>query len=175
VTDRTARTIYKRYDRAREEVNRLLTTIFAGEMLAPSKELWLVSPWIRDIAVLDNRAGDFNALQASWGRREIRLFECLGELLERGSVVRIKTSDDPTSIDLLAGLQREADAAGYGDRLATKSASLLHTKGLLTSRCLIRGSMNFTFRGVELNEEAVTYDTDPAEIAEMRISVAEQW
>jgi hypothetical protein len=42
-------------------------------------------------------------------------------------------------------------------------------------RCAIRGSMNFTVRGVELNEEAVSYETDPAALAEMRIAVADQW
>lgn len=175
MTDRTARTIYKRHDRAREEVHRLLAAIFAGEMLSPSQELWLISPWIRNITVLDNRAGDFDALQPSWGRREIRLFDCLREALERGTTVRVKTTSDPTSVDLLAGLRRRVDDFGLGDRLDTKQGALLHTKGLLTSRCLLRGSMNFTFRGVELNEEAVTYDTDPTEIAEMRISVDDQW
>ncbi|HJZ35070.1 MAG TPA: phospholipase D-like domain-containing protein DpdK [Solirubrobacterales bacterium] len=175
MTDRTARTIYKRYDRAREEVHRLLAGIFAGEVLAPSREVWLISPWIRNITVLDNRAGDFATLQPAWGRREIRLFDCLRELLEQGTTVRVKTTSDQVSVDLLDSLRRRAEEAGLADHLETKQGNLLHTKGLLTSRCLLRGSMNFTFRGVELNEEAVTYDTDPTEIAEMRISVADQW
>jgi phosphatidylserine/phosphatidylglycerophosphate/cardiolipin synthase-like enzyme len=169
------RTIYKRYDRAREEVHRLLTAVFAAELLKPSAELWLVSPWIRDVAVLDNRAGDFAAIQPAWAQREIRLLDCLEALLARGASVHVKTSDDLASRGLLDILERRARDIGATEQLHTRTNSLLHTKGLLTSRCLIRGSMNFTFRGVELNEEAVTYDVDPAAIAEMRIAFADQW
>jgi len=171
----TPRTIYKRHDRAREEVQRLLTAVFAAELLQPSDEIWLVSPWIRDVVVLDNRGGDFTALQPAWAQREIRLLDCLAAMLECGTAVRIKTSDDPASRALLDVLARRARDVGESELLQTRTSKLLHTKGLLTSRCLIRGSMNFTFRGVELNEEAVTYDVDPAALADMRIAFADEW
>lgn len=169
------RTIYKRHDRAREEVRRLLAAIFVAELFEPSDELWLVSPWIRDVSVLNNQAGDFAALQPSWGQREIRLLDCLTTVLARGGSIRLKTSDDPPSRGLMTTLERRARDFRASDRLHTRVSSLLHTKGLLTTRCLIRGSMNFTVRGVELNEEAITYDLDPGAIAEMRIAFHEQW
>jgi phosphatidylserine/phosphatidylglycerophosphate/cardiolipin synthase-like enzyme len=169
------RTIYKRYDRAREEVHRLLTAVFAAELLRPSEQVWLVSPWIRDLSVLDNRVREFAAIQPAWAQREIRLLDCLAALLEHGACVHIKTGKDVASQGLLDDLERRAHDLGASERLHTRTSSILHTKGLLTSRCLIRGSMNFTFRGVELNEEAVTYDVDPSAIAEMRIALADQW
>lgn len=175
MTSLAPRTIYKRHDRAREEVRRLLAAIFVGELLAPSEELWLVSPWIRDVGVLDNQAGDFAALDPIWGQREIRLLDCLANVLARGGSVRLKTGEDPPSRNLMTLLERRARDLGASDRLHTRVSALLHTKGLLTDRCLIRGSMNFTLRGVELNEEAVTYDLDPSAIAEMRIAFHEQW
>jgi phosphatidylserine/phosphatidylglycerophosphate/cardiolipin synthase-like enzyme len=171
----SSRTIYKRHDRAREEVRRLLAAIFSAELTQPSSEVWLVSPWIRNVVVLDNQGGDFAALDVTWGQREIRLFDCLASLVARGGRVRLKTSRDRASQDLVAALTRRARDLEVADHLQVSVSDRLHTKGLLTDRCLIRGSMNFTLRGVEFNEEAVTYDIDPASIAEMRISLDEQW
>ncbi len=175
MTATSTRTIFKRHDRAREEVRRLLAAVFVGELSEPSGELWLVSPWIRDVLVLDNQAGDFSALNPEWGQRGIRLLDCLSGLLARGSSIYVKTSDDAPSRSLLDALERRARDLSASNRLHTRTSRLLHTKGLLTSRCLIRGSMNFTARGIELNEEAVTYDLDAQAIAEMRIALYEQW
>lgn len=175
MTQTSPRTIYKRHDRAREEVRRLLTAVFASELIDPSPEVWLVSPWIRDVRVLDNRAGDFAAIQPGWGQREIGLLDTLIEVLARGADVHVKTSEDPASNSVLKELERRARDLGATDRLRTRASSLLHTKGLLTSRCAIRGSMNFTVRGVELNEEAISYEVGPIALAEMRIAFADQW
>lgn len=169
------RTIYKRHDRAREEVGQLLSAVFAGELLSHSEEIWIVSPWIRDLTVLDNRAGDFSAVQPNWGLREIRLLDCLVTLVQRGATVRLKTGTEDMSVSVMRELERRANDINASERLITKSSRLLHTKGLLTSRCLIRGSMNFTLRGMHLNEEAVTYDVDRSAIAEMRIALDDQW
>lgn len=170
-----SRTIYKRHDRAREEVRRLLTAVFAGEFIEPSNEVWLVSPWIRNVTILDNRAGDFAAVQPAWGQRDVGLVDCLSTVLARGAELRVKTSNDPASQSILRELERRARDLDASDRLWTRAAPLLHTKGLLTSRCAIRGSMNFTVRGVELTEEAISYDVDPVALAEMRIALADQW
>ena len=43
----------------------LLQTILVAELIAPSQCLWLVSPWISDIPVVDNTANTFLALEAS--------------------------------------------------------------------------------------------------------------
>src|SRR4051812_6974886 len=103
------RTIYKRHDRAREEVGQLLGAVFAGELLSHSDELWIVSPWIRDLTVLDNRAGDFSAVQPLWGLREIRLLDCLVTLLQRGATVRLKTGTEDTSVSVMRELERRAN------------------------------------------------------------------
>ena len=42
----------------RYEIPDLLQTIFAALLLSPSRNLWLVSPWISDIPVLDNRTDE---------------------------------------------------------------------------------------------------------------------
>lgn len=171
----TPRTVFKRHDRAKEEVRRLLVGVFATELLKPSREIWIVSPWISNVTILDNSTGEYSALEPSWTYREIRLLDCLQALLARGTTVRIKTVPDPRNRPLLGDLARRARDVGAEDRLLTRQSAVLHTKGLLTDRCLLRGSMNLTIRGVEFNEEAVTYDVDPRERAAMGISFADQW
>jgi phosphatidylserine/phosphatidylglycerophosphate/cardiolipin synthase-like enzyme len=171
----TSRTVFKRHDRAKEEVRRLLVGVFATELLKPSRELWIVSPWISNVTIFDNGAGEYTALEPSWTHREIRLLDCLQALLSRGTAVKVKTGTDPRNRPLLADLARRARDVGAEARLDTRHSTVLHTKGLLTDRCLIRGSMNLTIRGVEFNEEAVTYDVDPEERAAMGIAFADQW
>lgn len=112
---------------------------------------------------------------ARWGLREIRLLDCLMTLLQRGTTVRLKTGTEDASVGVVRELERRANDIDSSEQLITKSSALLHTKGLLTSRCLIRGSMNFTLKGIYLNEEAVTYDVDKSAIAEMRIALDDQW
>jgi hypothetical protein len=171
----TSRTVFKRHDRAKEEVRRLLVGLFATELLAPSREVWIVSPWISNVTIFDNSTGEYTALEPSWTRREIRLLDCLQALLAGGTTVWLKTGTDTRNRPLLAEMDRRARDVGAQGRLHTRQSAVLHTKGLLTDRCLLRGSMNLTIRGVEFNEEAVTYDVDPEERAAMAISFADQW
>lgn len=39
---------------SRAEIREMLEGIFVAELLVPSDSLWLVSPWITDIDILDN-------------------------------------------------------------------------------------------------------------------------
>ena len=171
----SSRTIYKRHDRARDEVRRLLAGMLVAELLAPSNELWIISPWISNVSILDNRTGDYTALEPGWGRREIRLLDCLGAVLERGAVLWLKTGHDQRNAPFLADLERRARDGRATERLHLKQSGVLHTKGILTGRALLRGSMNITLRGVEFNEEAVTYDLDGEERAAMAIAFSDQW
>ena len=50
------REIVRRSRYARNEVRELLQSIFVSELLRPSKEIWLVSPWLSDIEVVDDTA-----------------------------------------------------------------------------------------------------------------------
>ena len=87
MTHPPTRHIHKSSWRCQDEVRELLQAIFVGEMLAPSQCLWLVSPWISDIPVIDNRAGAFDALDSSWGPRALRLGEVITRSLQIGTTV----------------------------------------------------------------------------------------
>jgi phosphatidylserine/phosphatidylglycerophosphate/cardiolipin synthase-like enzyme len=51
----------------------------------------------------------------------------------------------------------------------------LHEKTICGVDWLITGSMNFTWRGLEQNDEAVTYSVDPALAAQTRIDLEHRW
>ena len=73
----------------------LLQSLFLAELLFPSCRVWISSPWITDVDLIDNRSRQFGTLVPHWPSTPIRLSEVLEELLERGSEIVIITSYDP--------------------------------------------------------------------------------
>jgi hypothetical protein len=165
------RRIFKSAITSQNLIRELLQQMILSELLAPGGDrAWLVSPWISNVVLLDNRAAGFSALNPDWGEREIRLIEILVYLMARGTPLGIATSFDGHNDPLLTALEVAAQDAGVGDKLVIVRRALLHTKGLLLSRGLLTGSMNLTFRGLELNDEHVIYDTTRQPIAQARIA-----
>lgn len=80
-----ARTLRRGHTRTSEDLRALLQAVFIGELLAPSQEIWLVSPWVSDIGVVNNTDGAFTGLEPSWGARHVRLSEILLRLAARGT------------------------------------------------------------------------------------------
>src|SRR5438093_10234369 len=89
---------------ARNSVREVLQAIFASELLSPSRCLWIVSPWLRDVPVLDNTTGGFLALCPDLPRSEVRLSRVLRELLGCGTHVVIATRPDSGNRQVLDGL-----------------------------------------------------------------------
>lgn len=140
-----------------------------AELLAPSREVWLVSPWISDFVLLDNRSGRFDAINPQWQRREIRLVDYTQQLMTHGTSVIVVTRPDSLNQNFLNRLEDRCQESGLDDRLQLLSRNGLHTKGILTDGGLLFGSMNLTYSGLELNEESVYYETSPEAIAKARI------
>ncbi len=89
------RRIFKSIATSQNLIRELLQMMFLGALLAPSRErVWLVSPWISNVVIFDNRAGGFSAVNPAWAGREVRLIEVIGEMLARGTQVAIATSND---------------------------------------------------------------------------------
>ena len=175
MTDPPTRHIHKSSWRCQDEVRELLQAIFVGEMLAPSKCLWLVSPWISDIPIIDNRAGAFDALDSSWGPRTLRLGEVITRSLQIGTTVVVATRPVPHNRPFLAQLASAASEAGVTSSLLLNEAEDLHEKGLLGDDFYLSGSMNLTYGGVELLEETVKFDTAGDVVAEARLVYYERW
>ncbi|WP_242041075.1 phospholipase D-like domain-containing protein DpdK [Leptolyngbya sp. FACHB-261] len=153
------------------QVPDLLQTILVAELIAPSQNLWLVSPWISDIPVIDNTANTFQALEPSWYRSKIRLSQVLASLTQQGTTVYVATRPDSHNNSFLETLRAKADS----DYLRIYKVEELHSKGILTDTFYLAGSMNFTFNGITVNQETLSYETDPTVIAEQKLNFRVRW
>src|SRR5690242_14504935 len=72
----------------------LLQMVFGAEFILPSRCLWLVSAWVTDVPVLDNRTGAFSSVEPRWPRAQVRLSRVLLALAERGTTVHVATRPD---------------------------------------------------------------------------------
>jgi phosphatidylserine/phosphatidylglycerophosphate/cardiolipin synthase-like enzyme len=151
-------------------MDEMLNALLIAELIAPSSQIWLVSPWISDIPVLDNRSGEVLGLVPGAPVRQLRLTECLLLLAERGAQVQVLSRRDPRNAPVLDRLQGAAAI-----NLHARVVDNLHDKGLLTTRFHLQGSMNFTHFGRAVNEEAVTLTDDPDAVARARVDYAERF
>jgi hypothetical protein len=151
----------------------LLQAIFAAELLSPSRSLWLVSPWISDIPILDNRANAFLSLEPAWAETRVRLSAVLLKLASLGTRVVVATRPIPHNTAFITVL-RDGDVAA-GPRPVVHQAGELHEKGILGDSYHLGGSMNITHNGISVNDESLQYQTDPWEVARTRILLGERW
>src|SRR5205823_11740732 len=126
--------------------------------------LWLVSAWLRDIPVLDNRAGAYAALAPDFARVEVRLSRVLSELIARGTRVVLATRPSPDG-GIVADALR---SAGHGDRILVRELPELHVKGLVGDSYALIGSMNLTHNGIANLTELLQFETDRAHVATLR-------
>lgn len=168
----TYRRIFKSAITSKKVIQELITLMMIGELVSPGPEVWFVSPWITDVPLLDNRAGSFDAVNPEWGHREIRLADVAVQLMAGGTAVKIITRPDDHNEVFVKRLAETAESAAVREILTITMRKQLHTKGILTSRGFLSGSMNLTYNGLDLNEELITYDTDEQALAVARLAFA---
>jgi phosphatidylserine/phosphatidylglycerophosphate/cardiolipin synthase-like enzyme len=144
-----------------------MQNLLVTELLVPSGQLWVLSPWISDIDVIDNAASQFGSVLPGLPSRKIRLTEVLIELARRGCDVRVLTRDAKSNA---VALQRLEKVGGLGAIPTVRIHPNLHDKGILGDRFHLQGSMNFTYFGQAVNKEGVTLTRDAHNIAEARIA-----
>ena len=155
----------------RNAVRELLQLVFASELLAPSRCLWLVSPWMRDVPVIDNTTGSFLFLCPEFPRTEVRLSIVLRELLARGSQLVIATRPDAGNrqvFDTLRGIGRD-------DRVIFHERSELHAKGIVGDGYSLIGSMNLTYNGIERLTEMLVFQTERSSVELLRLSFESEY
>ena len=164
------RTIHSRASSS--QVMDLLQTIFLAELLRPGGELWIMSPWISDIPIIDNRASQFLHLEPSWGGRYVKLSEVLCQLIVRGTKVYIVTRQVDHNKVFIKTMEQIATKDTI---LNIKIVREFHEKGILGCGYYLSGSMNFTYNGITINEEVLHYFTQPALVAEKKLAVRDRW
>lgn len=171
------RVIRKNATSSAGEAVELLASLFAAEVLHPSRCLWVVSPWISDIPLVDNRFGNFPQLD-HLGRRMITLAELLMSVADRGTTIVVATRADPINAAFVSRLRQLAASEGVTEAVRiveTPAGQRFHDKSLAGDDYVIAGSMNFTYAGALLNEEQIQFHTDPKFVADTQIDLYERF
>jgi phosphatidylserine/phosphatidylglycerophosphate/cardiolipin synthase-like enzyme len=163
------RRIFKTQTTGVVTIQELMQTMFVAEVLQPGEEIWVVSPWISNVVLIDNRSGNFDALNPEWGRREVRLADVLVTLMGRGTKVHIITRNDSSNDSFRTRIADLANEHDLEDSLSVRIYDQLHTKGILLSRGLLMGSMNLTYNGMTINDEWVEFSHDSADLSRTRL------
>ncbi len=151
----------------------LLQGVFAAELIQPSKTIWIVSPWITDIPILDNRSNGFATVAPNWGSTRVRLSQVLLRLLSHGTRIVIATGPSGHNKAFVTALKTEIPAGGPAPTVHISME--LHEKGIVGDDYHISGSMNLTYNGITANEEGIYFRTDSADVAAARLLFASRW
>jgi len=169
-----SRQIHSTASSGRHQVLELLEAVFVAELLHGSRRLYLVSPWVRDLTLIDNRAGGFRGLNPDWGLRKFGMAELLALLVERGTTVVLVTRPELENRQFIEQVQSRV-AACDTERLIILERETLHAKGLVGDDFALSGSMNFTHSGLRHNDELVRYDQDARRVAELQSAFAAEY
>ena len=165
----TSRTLQKHRGRVRNEARELLQSFFLAELIDPSSTLWIVSPWLRNIELLDNSGGAFDMLLGDAPRRMLRLSDIVGSLLLANVriVIAIRSPrDDGGLTPELVEMARNMDRS---QQLRVTEESNLHSKGIVGDHAAIMGSMNVTFAGLDTHSELLHFTTESEQVAQLAL------
>jgi PLD-like domain len=167
-----ARMIRQNTWHSRTEVAELLQAIFSAELLKPSEDFWLTSPWISDIPILDNRALGFD-FGNGWGPEKITLSRVLVAMASKGCKVCVITTSDINNNSFLGRLESEKLERGIGDQVKVlfDDEENLHEKAVVGDDYVIDGSMNLTFHGLLIRRERVNFETSPGIVAAVKLEM----
>ena len=156
--------------RSRDVPRDVLQSLCILELLEPSRPLWILSPWISNVALIDNRGGRFAAVEPEWTNADIRLLTVLCALSARGGEINIVTNDAQHNDEFGRRVEELDD-----NSIRFIRDKYLHAKGIVSEHFVVSGSMNLTHSGVFRNDEHLFYETDPARVHEWRIDLDQRW
>lgn len=146
-------------------IDTVLATVLTAELVAPSSHLWLVSPWISDVPAIDNASGSFDSVFVDPSNRIYTLSDVLSLLTYNNARVTVVARPDPHNATFLDRLRRSAN----GENLRITQHEDVHEKTFCGNEWLLTGSMNLTVRGMQINDEAVTYKVSTEAAATARL------
>jgi phosphatidylserine/phosphatidylglycerophosphate/cardiolipin synthase-like enzyme len=153
------------------QLKETLSDLLISLIISPD-DLWLVSPWVSDFDLLDNRCGDWNTIDPRWGARYVRFSELLAAAIDAGCNLKSVTNSHKMNQrffdQIISNLHSDRSPAWF-----VKDS--LHTKGLLCSRFFLAGSMNFTYNGTHNNDERIQLMIDEDAITEAKIEFERQY
>lgn len=173
------RIIHRLAERPNRRIAEALEALAAAELVQPGRRFMVISPWISDFPIIDNRGGKMSALDGTWSTSRINFSSFLRALLRRGVGVSVACGDGRTELDFVERIRQGARQDGREDQLIVRVSQfdprriLEHEKALIADGWAVHGSMNLTYRGVEVNGELVTISADPTHVAELATTMTE--
>jgi len=132
------------------------------------KPIYIASPWITNLRLLDNRLGDFADLFPDDSNKSWILLSDYLRRLSKHAEIRIITLDNLRSRNFVHGLD-----APNNQTIKTKyAADEFHEKGILAPYFYLEGSMNLTAQGLTKRGEKVIYHAEINNIRSSKISSA---
>ncbi|MFF8961902.1 phospholipase D-like domain-containing protein DpdK [Streptomyces globisporus] len=151
-------------------IDSMLSAALMAEMLIPSHDLWLVSPWITDVQVIDNSHGTYDSFFGDVPPSSWRLSDALLRIAGAGAHIHVVTRPDPHNDAFL----RRIEALEL-DRVHVQRDPDVHEKTLCGQEWILTGSMNYTMRGMAKNDELVTYKVGGPDAGQARLDLAQRW
>jgi phosphatidylserine/phosphatidylglycerophosphate/cardiolipin synthase-like enzyme len=167
----TDRLIHRAAARPNRMISDALQSLLVAELMLPGRRFMVVSPWITDFPAIDNRRGGFTALDPTWGTSWVTFSTVLRALLRQQVRVSVACGTGPREDEFVQRTETGAKRDGTDDLLTVRRSPadpnrvLDHEKALVADTWAVHGSMNFTYRGVEVNGELITITEDPSRVA----------
>ncbi|MFJ8197321.1 phospholipase D-like domain-containing protein DpdK [Streptomyces sp. NPDC096152] len=149
----------------------ILAMALVGELMSPGPVMWLVSPWISDVKILDNSQGTYDDLFDDNPPSSCSLADLLARITAAGTSLTVVTRPDTHNVQFLGRLHRLAPR--HTVRIVQSPA--VHEKTICGRDWMLTGSMNFTVRGLLENDEAVSYKVGGSDAAQARLELAQRW
>ncbi len=151
----------------------VLQSLLVAEALYPSNPLWILSGWISDIPIIDNCAGNFLDIDAQWPLAMVPLSGAFRTIVQKGGSLQFilrTVSHNDHFVERIKLLQTE-----YPSKVRITLTPDFHEKSIVGRDFELSGSMNFTHRGLEVNDERLTLQTDSAILSERRMTLEALW
>lgn len=152
-------------------IDGILSTVLVSELMTPSGSMWLVSPWIADLDAVDNTSGAYDTVLADPSSRMYGLAEVLGRLTYLGTGLSVVTRPDTYNDTFIDRLTHQAAR----ERLRVVREEDVHEKTFCGDHWLMTGSMNFTFRGMTINDELISYHASTAVAATAQVEFVQRF
>ncbi|RFU70013.1 phospholipase D-like domain-containing protein DpdK [Bacillus sp. V59.32b] len=144
-----------------------LVSLFVAEAMNPSPELYLISPFLSNSPLIENRNNQYTDVFPLIKSKTIYLSDILSTLAWKGVSVRVICDNDRDETKPLI------DALYH--QVKFRKLEQNHDKGLVSNNVFVHGSMNFTYSGIYLNKESLRTTTELSEINEALISFRQRW
>ncbi|MBN9653281.1 hypothetical protein J0K78_03305 [Halobacillus sp. GSS1] len=144
-----------------------LISLFVAETMIPSREIYLISPYLSDSPIMNNDFGEYTDIFPLLEGKVVHLSDIFKTLVWKGAKVRIIC--DPDREETKRFLQT-MDGVVECKRLVNN-----HEKGLVTSNFYIHGSMNFTYSGININGEKINITSDTSQVNQAMMSTQARW